>query len=293
MASEILDGRKLSSEIEEEIRLKVEKIKKEGGKTPHLAAILVGTDGPSQTYVENKVKACHRVGFESTLLRFSESISQSRLIKEVTRINEDDDIDGLIVQLPLPDHISEEIATETISPLKDVDGFTNQNYGQIIREHHGLLPATPNGVMEMIKRYGIETKGKHAVIVGHSRLVGAPLGLLLSHEGMATVTQCHEFTEDLAKYTRQADILCVAVGKPGLITGDMVKDGVVVIDIGISRVEDPSKKRGFRLSGDVEFDSVSKKASYITPVPGGVGPMTIASLLMNTLKASKLRNASQ
>ena len=287
---ELLDGKKTSLDIENEIQKEVASLKESGHKIPHLAAILVGNDGASQTYVENKVKACHRVGFESTLLKFSESISEAKLLREIQRINDDEDVDGLIVQLPLPDHISAEHVIETISHEKDVDGFTNLNYGRIISPHHGLLPATPFGVMELLKRYKIETKGKHAVVVGHSRVVGAPLGLLLAHEGMATVTQCHIDTVDLGFHTRQADILCVAVGKAGLITGDMVKEGVVVVDIGISRIPDDSKKRGFRLSGDVDFDTVEPKSSFITPVPGGVGPMTISSLLLNTLRASKLRN---
>lgn len=283
----ILDGKKIALEIEKEIIQEVEKGKNSNQKNPHLAAILVGDNPASNTYVNNKVKACNRVGFESTLLRFSESISEERILKEIKRINEDDEIDGLIVQLPLPDHISSEKVTEIIKPQKDVDGFTNLNYGRIVSDNPGLLPATPFGVMELLKRYNISTKGKHAVVVGHSRVVGASLGLLLSQKGMATVTQCHVYTKDLSFYTKQADILCVAVGKPGLINGDMVKNGVVVVDIGITRVPDESKKSGFSLKGDVDFDTVSPKASYITPVPGGVGPMTIASLLMNTLYTSR------
>lgn len=283
----IIDGKKTSLDIEAEIAEEVKTIVNKGGKTPHLAAILVGDNPASHTYVNNKVKACNRVGFESTLLRFSEKISEHRILKEIGRINDDDDIDGLIVQIPLPDHISSEKVTEIIKPIKDVDGFTNLNYGRIVSENPGLLPATPFGVMELLRRYNIQTTGKHAVVVGHSRVVGASLGLLLSQKGKATVTQCHIYTSDLKQFTKQADILCVAVGKPGLITGDMVKEGVVVVDIGITRVEDSTKKNGFSLKGDVDFESVAPKASYITPVPGGVGPMTIASLLMNTLYAAK------
>jgi len=207
------------------------------------------------------------------------------LLNEVQRLNEDHDIDGFIVQLPLPEHISQEKINETIYPDKDVDGFTNVNFGRIVSKTPGLLPATPNGVMELLKRYKVETEGKHAVIVGHSRIVGAPLALLLSQKGNATVTQCHIYTKDLKKHTLDADILCVAVGKPGLITGDMIKKGAVVIDIGISRVEDATKKSGFTVKGDVDFESAKSKVSMITPVPGGVGPMTIASLLLNTFQA--------
>ena len=292
MSYTLIDGKQISRDIEKEIADEISAMKKEKLKIPHLAAILVGNDPASHVYVEHKVKACHRVGFESSLFRFPESMTEAKLLKEIKRLNEDPDIDGFIVQLPLPSHITEERVIEAISPEKDVDGFTNQNYGRIISHEHGLLPATPMGVMELLKRYKIKTKGKHAVVVGHSRTVGAPLGMLLSHEGNATVTQCHVHTHNLAHYTKQADILCVAVGKPGLISGDMVKEGVVVIDIGTTRVKDESKKGGFRLSGDVIFEEVSQKASHITPVPGGVGPMTIASLLLNTMAAAKRRNAN-
>ncbi|MDH5380678.1 MAG: bifunctional 5,10-methylenetetrahydrofolate dehydrogenase/5,10-methenyltetrahydrofolate cyclohydrolase [Cyclobacteriaceae bacterium] len=286
----LIDGKKISQDIEKEIAEEVKLLKKDKMKVPHLAAILVGNDPASHIYVENKVKACHRVGFDSTLFKFSETMTEAKLLKEIERMNQDPDIDGFIVQLPLPDQISEERVIETITPEKDVDGFTNQNYGRIISPQPGLLPATPFGIMELLKRYKIKTTGKHAVVVGHSRTVGAPLGMLLSHEGNATVTQCHVHTHNLESFTKQADILCVAVGKPGLITGNMVKEGVVVIDVGTTRVKDPSKKSGFRLAGDVLFDEVAPKCSFITPVPGGVGPMTIASLLLNTLKACKQRN---
>ncbi|MDH5602514.1 MAG: bifunctional 5,10-methylenetetrahydrofolate dehydrogenase/5,10-methenyltetrahydrofolate cyclohydrolase [Cyclobacteriaceae bacterium] len=286
----ILDGKRISTDIEKEIQSQVEKLKGAGKKVPHLAAIIIGDDGASLTYVDHKVRACNRVGFDSTLLKFSSSITEERLLKEIRRINEDYEIDGLIVQLPLPAHISATKVTETIDPSKDVDGFTNENYGRIVSPNPGLTPATPFGVMELLSRYHIETKGKHAVVVGHSRIAGAPLAVLLSQKGNATVTQCHIHTKDLPFFTRQADILCVAVGKPGLITGDMVKEDVVVVDMGISRVPDPSRKSGYRLSGDVVYDEVAPKASFITPVPGGVGPMTISSLLLNTLTAANNRH---
>jgi len=286
----IIDGRRTSAEIKDEIKVKVDSLKEKGQRVPHLAIIIVGDDAPSHTYVNGKVNACKAVGFEYTLLTFANSLTEEKLLKHVTKLNEDDDIDGFIVQIPLPDHISVEHVTDTILPSKDVDGFTNRNFGSIVANHHLLLPATPFGVMELIKRYEIETLGKECVVVGASRLVGAPLSLMLLQDGKATVTVCHEHTKDLAKHTREADIVISAVGKPNLITKEMVKEGVVVIDVGTSRVEDSSKKSGFRLSGDVDYENVAPIASYITPVPGGVGPMTIASLLVNTLKAYEARN---
>lgn len=223
-------------------------------------------------------------------MHFASTISESKLIKHIEQLNDDSDIDGFIVQIPLPDHISVEHITECISSKKDVDGFTNQNFGSITSSHKLLLPATPFGIMELIKRYDIETKGKECVVVGASRIVGAPLSLMMLQDGEATVTVCHEYTHDLAKHTRDADILIVAVGKPNLITKDMVKEGAVVIDVGTTRVEDASRKSGFRLSGDVDYENVAPITSYITPVPGGVGPMTIASLLLNTLMAYEAQN---
>ena len=285
----ILDGKKVANEIKDEITEEVKKLVASGGKTPHLAAILVGDDGASQTYVSNKIKACKRVGFEYTLLNFPETISETKLMAEIERINEDNDIDGLIVQLPLPDHISSAKVTERIRPDKDVDGFTNLNYGKITSKNPGLMPATPYGILELLKRYNIEIKGKHCVMVGNSRTVGAPMSIIMSYHEYATVTTCHIYTQDLEKHTRQADILIVATGKPGLIKGDMVKEGAVVVDVGITRIDTDQNERGYYLKGDVEFDEVAAKASHITPVPGGVGPMTIASLLLNTLKASKMR----
>lgn len=285
----LLDGRKVSAEIKNEISLEVQAWVNKGNKVPHLAIILVGEDGASSTYVEGKVKACKEVGFHYSLLKFADTITESRLLKHIQQINEDDDVDGFIVQLPLPKHISVLKVTEKIRADKDVDGFTNHNFGSIISQDPLLLPATPFGVMELLRRNKIDLKGKHCVVVGASRIAGAPLSMMLAEHGRATVTICHKYTKDLAVYTRLADVLLVAVGKPGLITGDMVKDGVVVVDIGISRVKDATKSNGFALRGDVDFESVAPKSSYITPVPGGVGPMTIASLLMNTLKAAEQR----
>lgn len=286
---EILDGKKIAKEIKSEITQKVADYKSQGRRSPHLAIILVGDDGASHTYVNGKVSSCKEVGFDYTLMQFAKTISEEKLLKHIDSLNEDQDIDGFIVQLPLPDHISVEHVTEHISPLKDVDGFTNQNFGSIVSHHHLLLPATPYGIMELLGRYNIETKGLHCVVVGASRLVGAPLSLLLLEQGQATVTVCHEYTKDLSSHTSIADLLVVAVGKPDLITNDMVKEGAIVVDVGTTRVEDPSRKSGFRLSGDVDYGNVSPKCSYITPVPGGVGPMTIASLLMNTLRAYENR----
>ncbi|MDX1630022.1 MAG: bifunctional 5,10-methylenetetrahydrofolate dehydrogenase/5,10-methenyltetrahydrofolate cyclohydrolase [Fulvivirga sp.] len=286
----ILDGRKISNEIKDEIEKEVSHLKGSAPKVPHLAAILVGDDGASQTYVNNKIKACKKVGFEYTLLNFPATISEAKLMSEIERINQDDDIDGLIVQLPLPDHISAAHVTEKIRPEKDVDGFTNQNYGRITSKNPGLMPATPYGIVELLKRYQIEMKGKHCVMVGNSRTVGAPMSTIMSYHELATVTVCHIYTEDLAHFTKQADILIVATGKPELIKADMVKKGAVVVDVGITRVP-ADNKRGYELKGDVTFDEVAPKSSYITPVPGGVGPMTIASLLLNTLKAYKKRQA--
>lgn len=285
-----IDGRKIAAEIKQEIAGKVAAMKSEGKKLPHLAIILVGDDGASQTYVDHKVKACKEVGFHYTLLRFADTIQEEKLLKHIDQLNNDDDVDGLIVQLPLPSHISVEHVTDHIRSDKDVDGFTNQNFGSITSKNPLLLPATPFGVMELLRRYNIETIGKHCVMVGASRIAGAPLSMMLAEQGRATVTICHKYTKDLASHTRQADILFVAVGKPGLITEDMVKEGTVVIDIGTTRVEGPRYKNGYAIKGDVDFEKVAPKCSYITPVPGGVGPMTIASLLLNTLRAAEARN---
>jgi methylenetetrahydrofolate dehydrogenase (NADP+) / methenyltetrahydrofolate cyclohydrolase len=286
----LIDGRKISTDIKLEIAAKVAERKLAGKKIPHLAIILVGDDGASQTYVDHKVKACKEVGFHYTTMRFADTISEDRLMKHIDHVNNDEDVDGFIVQLPLPPHISVERITEKIRSDKDVDGFTNHNFGSIISKNPLLMPATPFGVMELLRRYNIETEGKNCVIVGASRLVGAPLSMMLVEQGRATVTICHKYTKDLASWTKQADILVVAVGKPGLITADMVKEGAVVIDVGTTRVEGPQYKTGYGLKGDVEFKEVAPKTSFITPVPGGVGPMTIASLLMNTLRACENLN---
>lgn len=285
----IIDGKKISADIKEEIASKVAERKAQNKKLPHLAIILVGDDGASQTYVDNKVKACKSVGFHYTMMRFADTISEEKLLKHIDHVNNDDDVDGFIVQLPLPPHISVEKITEKIRADKDVDGFTNQNFGSIISKHPLLMPATPFGVMELLRRYNVDLIGKHAVVVGASRITGAPLSMMLT-QGHATVTICHKYTKDLPTFTRAADILLVAVGKPGLITGEMVKEGAVVIDIGTTRVEGPEYPKGWAIKGDVDFHSVSAKAALITPVPGGVGPMTIASLLLNTLRAAELRN---
>jgi len=287
----LIDGKKVAAEIKREIAARVAERKAAGKKEPHLAIILVGDDGASAAYVDGKVKACKEAGFHYSLFRFAETISEERLLRQVEMVNQDEEIDGFIVQLPLPSHISVDRVTERIRPDKDVDGFTNQNFGSIVSSTPLLLPATPFGVMELLRRYSVDTVGKHAVVVGASRIAGAPLSMMLAEQGRSTVTICHKYTKDLAGHTRQADILLVAVGKPGLITADMVKEGAVVIDIGTTRVADPSKPSGYGIRGDVDFDSVAPKCRLITPVPGGVGPMTIASLLLNTLKAAELRSA--
>jgi methylenetetrahydrofolate dehydrogenase (NADP+)/methenyltetrahydrofolate cyclohydrolase len=284
----IIDGKSTSLKIQQELFEEVNQIKLNGGKIPHLAALLVGNDGASQTYVNAKVKACERVGFESTLIQLDSSVSEQDLLEEIQKLNDNNDIDGFIVQLPLPDHIDETKVTLAISPKKDVDGFHPQNVGRMNLGLPTYLPATPNGVMELLKRYEIETSGKNCVVVGRSNIVGSPMSILMSKKdnpGNATVTLVHSRTIDVKSITKEADILIVALGVPEFITADMVKDGAVVIDVGIHRIEDPSAKRGFRLKGDVKFDEVAPKCSFITPVPGGVGPMTIASLLMNTIKA--------
>lgn len=286
----IIDGRKVSAEIKQEILQKVAERKAQNKKIPHLAIILIGDDGASQTYVDHKVKACKEVGFHYTMMRFADTISEEKLMKHIDHVNKDEDVDGFIVQLPLPPHITVEKITEKIRSDKDVDGFTNHNFGSIISKNPLLLPATPYGVMELLRRYDIKTEGKNCVIVGASRIAGAPLSMMLVEQGRATVTLCHKYTVNLKSFTSQADILVVAVGKPGLITADMVKEGAVVIDIGTTRVEGPEYAKGFALKGDVDFKSVAPKCSFITPVPGGVGPMTIASLLLNTMKATENRN---
>ncbi len=281
----LLDGKKIAADIKNEISEKVNAIKARGFRAPNLAIIIVGDDSASHTYVDGKIKACKAVGFDFTLMHFANTISEEKLLKHVDQLNQDEDIDGFIVQLPLPEHVSVEKVTGCIAPAKDVDGFTNQNFGSIISKNQLILPATPFGIMELLRRYEIDLEGKYCVVVGASRLVGAPISMMMLEDGHATVTVCHKFTPDITQFTKNADILISAVGKPGLIGSEMVKEGAVIVDVGTSRVEDKTRKSGFRLVGDIEFDEVEKKASYITPVPGGVGPMTIASLLLNTIKA--------
>lgn len=288
----LLDGKKTSQEIKSEIAREVETLKQKGGKTPHLAAILVGNNGASVTYVNAKVRDCEEVGFNSTLIRLSETISESELLEEVAKLNNDDDIDGFIVQLPLPKHIDEQKVIMAIDPLKDVDGFHPENLGKMALNLPTFLPATPMGIMDLLDRYNIETGGKHCVVIGRSHIVGLPASILMgrnSYPGNATVTLTHSRTNNLKEVLSEADIVIAAIGKPNFVTADMVKDGVVIIDVGTTRVVDKSKKSGHRLVGDVEFETVSKKASYITPVPGGVGPMTRVSLLKNTLLSARTR----
>ena len=288
-AALLLDGKRLQGEIETEIRAEVAARRATGRRVPHLAAVLVGHDGGSETYVRNKVLACERVGFDSTLLRFDADLSEAELLATVQRLNEDPLIDGFIVQLPLPKHISAQKVTEAIAPEKDVDGFHPVNLGRMVAGIAALLPATPSGILVLLQRYGIETRGKHCVVVGRSTIVGSPVSILLARNaqpGNCTVTLCHSATQNLAEITRQADILIAALGRPEFITAAMVKPGAVVIDVGTTRVVDATKKSGYALKGDVDFAGVAPRASAITPVPGGVGPMTITALLLNTLQAA-------
>ncbi len=288
----ILDGKKTSQEMRNEIAEEVKTIAKKGGKTPHLAAILVGNNGASITYVNAKVKDCEEVGFKSTLVKLSETISEKELLEEVDKLNKDKDVDGFIVQLPLPKHIDDQKVIMAIDPDKDVDGFHPQNLGRMALNLPTYLPATPMGIMDLLDRYNIETGGKHCVVVGRSHIVGLPASILMGrnhYPGNATVTLTHSRTTNLKELLLDADIIIAALGKPDFITEDMVKDGVVIIDVGTTRVVDKTKKSGYKLKGDVEFEGVSKKASYITPVPGGVGPMTRVSLLKNTLMAARIK----
>jgi methylenetetrahydrofolate dehydrogenase (NADP+)/methenyltetrahydrofolate cyclohydrolase len=285
---QILDGIKLSKEIKQEIKQKVESFKEQGKRVPHLGAILVGNNGASRTYVDNKIKDCNFVGFESSELILPDTISQEELIAEIVKWNNDDSLDGFIVQLPLPKHIDQEVVINTIDPDKDVDGFHPMNFGKMALEMETFLPATPYGIMEMLERYNIDTAGKHTVVIGRSRIVGRPMSILMSkngNPGNSTVTLTHSKTENLERYTKEADIVITALGVPGFLKAEMVKDGAVIVDVGITRVDDSTNPRGFILAGDVDFDNVKEKASWITPVPGGVGPMTRAMLLKNTLLA--------
>ena len=285
----ILDGKNTSLQIQQELAQKVNEKVGKGLKRPHLAAILVGDDGPSQTYVNAKVKACDRIGFESTLIKLDSDISEESLLNKIHDLNLNKEVDGFIVQLPLPNHIDESKVTLAIDPKKDVDGFHPMNVGNMTLGLPAYLPATPNGVIELLKRYDIETEGKNCVVIGRSSIVGTPVSISLSRKsktGNATVTRAHSRTKDLTRICKAADIIVVAIGSPLFLTKDMVKEGAVIIDVGIHRIEDETKKNGYRLIGDVDFENVAPKTSYITPVPGGVGPMTIASLLLNTYKST-------
>ncbi|KAF2332849.1 bifunctional 5,10-methylenetetrahydrofolate dehydrogenase/5,10-methenyltetrahydrofolate cyclohydrolase [Flavobacterium ginsenosidimutans] len=291
---QLLDGKKTSNDIKNEIAAEVQSIKAAGGKVPHLAAVLVGNNGASLTYVGSKVKSCQEIGFDSTLVSLPDTITEDELLAKIKELNEDDNLDGYIVQLPLPKHIDEQKILLAIDPDKDVDGFHPTNFGRMALEMESFIPATPFGIMELLERYKVETAGKHTVVIGRSHIVGRPMSILMSRKGNpgdSTVTLTHSRTKDLAEFTKNADIIITALGVPEFLKADMVKEGVTVIDVGITRVEDASNAKGYVIKGDVDFDAVSKKASFITPVPGGVGPMTIAMLLKNTLLARKMRSA--
>jgi methylenetetrahydrofolate dehydrogenase (NADP+)/methenyltetrahydrofolate cyclohydrolase len=289
----LLDGKKTSSDIKDEIAIEVAQLKKDGKKTPHLAAVIVGNNGASLTYVNAKVKACEKVGFESTLIKLSEDITEKGLLDEIEKLNNNSDIDGFIVQLPLPKHIDEQKVIMAVHPDKDVDGFHPTNVRKLALNLPTFISATPYGILELLERYNVETSGKHVVVLGRSHIVGSPMSILLSQKrkvGNATVTLTHSRTKNLKEITLQADIIVAAIGIPEFLKADMIKEDVTVIDVGITRLEDTTKKSGFRLVGDVAFDEVSKKCEYITPVPGGVGPMTIAMLMKNTLLACKRKD---
>ncbi|RRO11767.1 bifunctional 5,10-methylenetetrahydrofolate dehydrogenase/5,10-methenyltetrahydrofolate cyclohydrolase [Flavobacteriaceae bacterium 14752] len=292
----ILDGKKTSQEIKDEIKLEVDKMKERGEKVPHLAAVLVGNDGASLTYVGSKVRSCEQVGFESTLIKMPSTTSELELLDKIEMLNNDDNIDGYIVQLPLPKQINTQKVLMQVDPDKDVDGFHPTNFGKMALDMTSFIPATPFGILELIERYGVETNGKHTVVIGRSHIVGRPMSILMGRKGFpgnSTVTLTHSHTINITQITSQADIIITALGIPNYLKAEMVKDDAVVIDVGITRVPDDSRKKGYRITGDVDFENVSKKASFITPVPGGVGPMTIAMLLKNTLLARelhKLRN---
>ena len=288
---EILDGKQLAIQLKEQIANEVRNLTAQGRRAPHLAAILVGDDGASQTYVANKEKASHEVGFTSSVYRYPASISEPQLLEAINFLNNDDEVDGFIVQLPMPDHINEQHVIDAISPDKDVDGFTPINVGRMVLGQDCFLPATPMGICTLLRHYNVETSGRHCVVLGRSNIVGTPVANLLSRKGFdCTVTLCHSRTQDLPSLTRQADILVVAIGKPEFVTADMVKEGATIVDVGIHRIPDPSRKSGYRLLGDVAHAEVDPLCAYVTPVPGGVGPLTIVSLLQNTLKAYHRHN---
>ena len=285
---QLIDGKRISEEIKAEIKIEVDAMKLRGLRAPHLAAILVGSDGASETYVAHKVKACEQVGFDSTVIRYDDDVTETELLHRIDNLNSDSTIDGFIVQLPLPTHIDEQKIIEAISPDKDVDGFHPVNAGRLMIGLPCFVSATPAGIIELLKRYGIDTRGKHCVVLGRSNIVGKPVSILMARKdspGDATVTVCHSRTKNIPEITRQADIVIAAMGQPEFVTADMVKEGAVVIDVGTTRVVSADTKSGWKLKGDVKFDEVAPKCSYITPVPGGVGPMTIVSLLRNTLQA--------
>lgn len=284
----LLDGKKTSLEIQQEIAVEVQKMKDKGEKVPHLAAIIVGNDGASLTYVGSKVKACEKVGFESTLIKLPSTTTEIELLKKIKEFNENVAIDGFIVQLPLPKQIDTQKVIMAIDPSKDVDGFHPENFGKMALDMTTFIPATPFGILELLERYGVETQGKHTVVIGRSHIVGRPMSILMGRKGFpgnSTVTLTHSYTKNIAQITTQADIIISALGVPNYLKAEMIKDDAVVIDVGITRVNDESTEKGYRIVGDVDFDACSKKASYITPVPGGVGPMTIAMLMKNTLLA--------
>ena len=291
---QLLDGKLASQAIKDDLKIKIEELQKQGSKVPHLAAVLVGNNGASETYVGSKVKSCEEIGFKSTLLRLENTIGENELLEGIHKLNYDNDVDGILVQLPLPKHISEEKVINLIDAAKDVDGFHPVSVGKMVLGYETFISATPYGILLLLQHYKIETKGKHAVVIGRSNIVGRPISILLSRNddtGNCTVTLCHSHTKNLNAICLQADIIIAALGRPGFLTAEMVKEGAVVIDVGITRVADASKKSGYTLKGDVDFKNVAAKCSYITPVPGGVGPMTIAALLMNTYKACCLNQS--
>lgn len=285
----LLDGKLVSQAVKDDLKIKTSQLREKGGKLPHLAAILVGNNGASETYVASKVKSCEEIGFRSTLTRLEEQISEAELLQHIKQLNDDADVDGILVQLPLPKHISEQKVIDTIAADKDVDGFHPVSVGRMVQGLPSFLPATPYGILLLLEHYNIDTKGKHAVVIGRSNIVGRPISILLNrnaYPGNCTVTVCHSHTPNLKEICLQGDIIIAALGRPEFLTADMVKDGVVVVDVGITRVKDDTKKSGFAIKGDVAFNEVAPKCSYITPVPGGVGPMTIAALLMNTFNSA-------
>jgi methylenetetrahydrofolate dehydrogenase (NADP+)/methenyltetrahydrofolate cyclohydrolase len=290
----LLDGKKTSNDIKNEITAIVQEMKNNGEKVPHLAAVIVGNDGASLTYVGSKVRACQRVGFESTMVRMPNTTSETELLKEIKKLNDNPEIDGFIVQLPLPKQIDTQKVLMAVDPDKDVDGFHPTNFGRMALDMSTFIPATPFGILELMERYGVETQGKHTVVIGRSHIVGRPMSILMGRKGFpgnSTVTLTHSHTKNITQITSQADIIITALGVPGFLKAEMVKDDAVIIDVGITRVPDDSLERGYYITGDVDFENVSKKASYITPVPGGVGPMTIAMLLKNTLLARERHRA--